>query len=52
MARILIVEDESNLAQGLLFNLKAEATRLVSKQRATLPWKPSVASLSTRWFWT
>jgi DNA-binding response OmpR family regulator len=24
MARILIVEDESNLAQGLLFNLKAE----------------------------
>ena len=24
MARILIVEDEANLAQGLLFNLKAE----------------------------
>ncbi len=24
MARILVVEDESNLAQGLLFNLQAE----------------------------
>ena len=24
MARILIVEDEANLAQGLLFNLQAE----------------------------
>jgi DNA-binding response OmpR family regulator len=28
MARILIVEDESNLAQGLLFNLQAEGHRV------------------------
>ena len=55
MSRVLVVEDEQHLAEGLRFNLEAEGyqVQVVDTGEAALEkLKTDAAAPSTSWFWT